>query len=76
MTFLTFSYRLGISFAAYGIRSKITIVFTYIIVSSILLFSKLPCPEITFLLRKSRDPGRRYYITVIFVKDSGIIQFN
>jgi hypothetical protein len=69
MAFLNFSYRLGTSFATYKIRLKVTVISTYIMVSNIPLSDRLPCPEVTFLLRKSRDPERRCYMNVIILSD-------
>jgi hypothetical protein len=76
MIFLIFSHRLGTSSVIYRIYLKVTVVFTYATVSNIPFFGKLPCPEIIFLLRKNRDPERRYYMTVIVIKDPGIVRSN
>jgi hypothetical protein len=76
MAFFTFSYRLGTSFATYRIRLKIIVIFTYAIISNILLFNKLPCPEAIFLLRRNKDSVYRYYINIVFVKSPDIILFN
>ena len=73
MTSFAFNYRLGILSAIYEIRLKVTVIFTYITVSSIPLFNELPCPEATFFLRRSRDPERRCRMSSVIIKGPDMI---
>jgi hypothetical protein len=76
MAFFIFSYRLGTLSATHRVYLEITVVFTYATVFNIPFFSELPCPEVIFFLRKSRDPERRCYMTVIIIKDPDMIRPN